>query len=140
MKAWCKLKRPRNIYACVFYQSQVFKQAVTKQKSCHSKQHTTHQFETKVLWLQVHLHRKCKSVVSCLTLKLRSLVVSYFGNLAFPVRAWPLAMCSGIFSAVIARLISKCLWNMWKWQRGAEEIASSFQYCPVICQCLWKKI
>ena len=47
MKAWCKNKRPRDIHACVFYQSYVFKQNITKQKSCHSETHNTHHFEKK---------------------------------------------------------------------------------------------
>ena len=32
-----------------------------------------------------------------------------------PVRARLPAMCRGELSAVIARLISKCLWSGWKW-------------------------
>ena len=47
MKAWCKNKRPRDIHACVFYQSYVFKQNITKQKFCHSEPHNTHHFEKK---------------------------------------------------------------------------------------------
>ena len=42
MNAWCKLKRPGNIHDCAFHQSQVFKQNITTQISCHSKLHTIH--------------------------------------------------------------------------------------------------
>ena len=37
------------------------------------------------------------------------------GNQRFPVRIRLLAMCRGELSAVIARLISQCLWSEWKW-------------------------
>ena len=30
------------------------------------------------------------------------------------------AMCRGELSAAIARLMSKCLWSGWKWQRGVK--------------------
>ena len=39
-------------YACLFYQSQAFKQNVTTKRSCHSKPHTTHVFERTIMWLQ----------------------------------------------------------------------------------------
>ena len=45
MKTRCKLKRPRNTHTWMFYQSQIFKQNITIQKSCHSKPHVAHQFE-----------------------------------------------------------------------------------------------
>ena len=32
-------------------------------------------------------------------------------------------------SAVISRLISKCLWSEWNWQRGVKELASTFPSC-----------
>ena len=37
------------------------------------------------------------------------------GNQRFPVRVRLLAMCRGELSAVIARLMSNCLWSGWKW-------------------------
>lgn len=40
-----QIKKTRNIHAFVFYQSQIFKQNKAKEKPCHSKPHTTHQFE-----------------------------------------------------------------------------------------------
>ena len=39
-------------YACLFYQSQAFKQNVTTKRSCHSKPDTTHVFERTIMWLQ----------------------------------------------------------------------------------------
>ena len=38
----------------MFYQSQVFKQNITRQKCFHSKPHTTHQFEKKKKWEGKH--------------------------------------------------------------------------------------
>ena len=49
------------------------------------------------------------------------------GSQRFPVRVQALAMCRGEFSAVIPRLMSKCLWSGWK--------CSAFPCSPVICQC-----
>ena len=37
------------------------------------------------------------------------------GNQRFPVRVRLLAMCRGELSAVLARLMSKCLRSGWKW-------------------------
>ena len=89
---------------------------------------------------------KCKLV----TMRGRSVVVSVLGmelsgkwialrNKRFPVRLRLLAMCRGELPAVIARLMSKCLWIRWKWQRRVKEITSSFPCCPVYCEYSWKK-
>ena len=68
IKVLCNLKIPQNIHNCVVYQLQFFKINITKQRSCHSKPHITHQFEKKtIMWLQALPHRNCKPVVSCLT-------------------------------------------------------------------------
>ena len=48
-------------------------------------------------------------------------------------------MCRGELSAVIAQLMSKCVWSGWKWSRGIKEIASPFPCCPVNHECSWKK-
>ena len=48
-------------------------------------------------------------------------------------------MCRGELSAVIAWLMSKCLWSEWKWYRGLKEIVSPFPCCPVNRECSWKK-
>ena len=53
-----------------------------------------------------------------LALKSPVLISSFrlaLGNQRFPVRVRLLAMCRGELSAVIARLMSKCLWSGWKW-------------------------
>ena len=66
----------------------------------------------------------------------RSLVVS---ELRFPVRVWLLAMCRSELSAVIGRLMSKCLWSGWKWKWRVKEILFHFSCSPVIRECSWKK-
>ena len=48
-------------------------------------------------------------------------------------------MLKGELSAVIARLMSYCLWNGWNWKRGLNEIASPFPCCPVNREYLGKK-
>ena len=53
----------------------------------------------------------------------RSLMVSEY---EFPVQVQLLAMCRGEPSAVIARLLSKCLSSGWKWYWGVKEISSPF--------------
>ena len=61
-----------------------------------------------------------------------------FGSQRFPVRVRRLqAVCRGELSAVIARLMSKCLWSGWKW--GIKEMPSAFPCSPLICQFSWKK-
>ena len=61
-----------------------------------------------------------------------------FGSQRFPVRVRRLqAICRGELSAVIARLMSKCLWSGWKW--GIKEMPSAFPCSPLICQFSWKK-
>ena len=57
----------------------------------------------------------------------------------FPVWVRLLDMCTGEFSALIARLMSECRWSGWTWLRGVKGIASSFPCCPVNCECSWKK-
>ena len=57
----------------------------------------------------------------------------------FPVRFRLLPMCRGELSAVMARLMSKCLWSGWKWLRTLKEIASPFPCGPVNRKCSWKK-
>ena len=41
--------------------------------------------------------------------------------------------------AVIARLMSRCLWSRWKWWRGVKKIPSPFFCCPVNSSYSWKK-
>ena len=48
-------------------------------------------------------------------------------------------MCKDELSAVIARLMSKCLWSRWKLQKGVKEISSPFPCYPVNRECSWKK-
>ena len=50
------------------------------------------------------------------------------------VRYRSMAMCKGEFSAVIARLISKCSWCGWKWYRGVR-IGLFLPSCSVIREC-----
>ena len=69
--------------------------------------------------------------------KARSLVV--LGNQKFLVRVRLLPMCRGELSAVIARLMSKCLWSDWKWLWGVKEMPSPFPCSLVIHEWLWKE-
>ena len=69
----------------------------------------------------------------------RSLVVSDLRSEGFPVQVRLLAMCKGELSAMITRLMSKCLWSRWKWQWGVNEMLSSSPCSPVVRECSWKK-
>ena len=59
------------------------------------------------------------------------------GNQRFLVRVMLVAMCRGVASAVIFRLISKCRGSGWKWQR-VEDICNFFDSTKL--KIVWKKI
>ena len=61
------------------------------------------------------------------------------GKQRFPVLVQLLAVCRGELPTVITRLMSKCLWRVWKWQRGVIERTSPFSCCPVNHEWSWKK-
>ena len=60
------------------------------------------------------------------------------GNQRFPGRARLPAMCRGELSAVISRLMSKCLWSGREWLWGAKEMPP-LPCIPVIRKCSWKE-
>ena len=60
-------------------------------------------------------------------------------NLAVIYACFKVELSRGELSAVIIRLMSKCLWSGWKWYWGVKEIPSPFSCSPVIRKCSWKK-
>ena len=93
-------------------------------------QTSNYSFHQKLESIQYNL-RACSLVVSDLRSETR--------NQRLPVRVRLLVICRGEPSAVIAWLISKCLWSVWKWWRGVIEITFLYPCCPVNRECLWKK-
>ena len=61
------------------------------------------------------------------------------GNQRFLVWAWLLPMGKSELSAVIAPLMSKCLWSRWKWYWGVKEMPSPFPCSHVIHEWSRKK-
>ena len=57
----------------------------------------------------------------------------------FHVRFQLPLMCKGELSTAITQLMYRCLWSVWKWQKGNKEIASPFTCCPVNREYSWKK-
>ena len=60
-------------------------------------------------------------------------------NQRLPIWVQLLQWACGELAAVIAQLLSKCVENGWKWQRGVKEIAFPFPCCPVNCEDLARR-